>query len=346
MDNAIKWKAVTENDRSFDGRFFYAVKSTGIFCRPSCKSKPPRQENVAYFDTAQQAVDAGYRPCKRCRPDLIRYEPMTETAERVKQAIDRCHYDEDALAEAFSRIGVTPHRMAEIFRARYQLTPREYADGLRIREAKARLASGDESIADIALCLGYDSASAFYGFFRKHAQMAPGEYRRMRRSSEAPADQVYHTYETMLGRMMIASNGDAIRAVQLEHMANPCGKRAADALTDQAAQQLEEYFAGRRRRFDLPLDPAGTAFQQSVWAALKAIPYGETHSYKQVAQAIGNPGASRAVGMANNKNPILIIIPCHRVVGSNGALVGYAGGLDVKRKLLALEQACKNASEA
>lgn len=345
MDSEVKWKAVTENDRSFDGCFFYAVKSTGIFCRPSCKSKPPLQSNVAYFDTAQQAVDAGYRPCKRCRPDLIRYEPVAETAERVKQAIDRCHHDEDALAEAFSKIGVTQHRMTEIFRARYKLTPKEYADGLRIQEAKARLAAGDESIADIALHLGYDSASAFYGFFRKHAQMAPGEYRRMQLSSGTHADQVYRTYETMLGRMMIASDSGAICAVQFEHMANPRGKQAANALTDQAARQLEEYFAGKRRRFDLPLRPGGTAFQQSVWEALGFIPYGETRSYKQVAQRIGNPGASRAVGMANNKNPIMIVIPCHRVVGSNGALIGYAGGLEIKKTLLALEQTYKNVLE-
>jgi methylated-DNA-[protein]-cysteine S-methyltransferase len=147
--------------------------------------------------------------------------------------------------------------------------------------------------------------------------------------------------------MVIVSDGSAINAMYLENMKVSGvnlvaeGKKAANKITDKAAKQLEEYFSGKRKQFDLPLRPSGTAFQQNVWKALISIPYGETRSYKQVAQMVGNPDASRAVGMANNRNPIVIIVPCHRVVGSNGSLVGYAYGLEMKKKLLELEKKFK-----
>jgi len=151
-------------------------------------------------------------------------------------------------------------------------------------------------------------------------------------------NQVYYTYETMFGKMVVVSDGSAINAVFIENFKECDGKKAANAVTDKTAKQLDEYFSGKRKKFDLPLRPKGTAFQQTVWNGLISIPYGDTKSYKQVAQLLGNPDASRAVGMANNKNPIVIIIPCHRVVGSNGSLVGYAYGLEMKKKLLELEK--------
>lgn len=338
ITNEMKWQAVLENDDSFDGKFFYAVKSTGIFCRPSCKSKAPLKENVNFFDTAQMAMDAGYRPCKRCRPDLIDYKPVAEMAEQMKTTIDTYYNEKSILAEELGKIGVTQHRMAEIFREQYKVTPGEYIDGLRVQAAKDRLINSRDSVIDIALYLGFDSVSAFYGFFRKHTQMAPGEYRRLYAITHTPENQNYYTYETALGNIMIASDGSAINAVQFENMANWSGRKTATSLTDRAARQLDEYIAGKRRQFELPLHPIGTVFQQSVWKGLLSIPYGETRSYKQVAQSIGKPSASRAVGMANNKNPILIMIPCHRVVGSDGALVGYAAGLDIKKRLLELEE--------
>ena len=150
--------------------------------------------------------------------------------------------------------------------------------------------------------------------------------------------QIYYTYETPFGSMVIVSDGSAINAMYLENFKYCDGKKAADSITDLAAKQLEEYFSGKRCRFDVPLRPAGTAFQQSVWQGLISIPYGETRSYKQVAQMVGSANASRAVGMANNKNPIVIFLPCHRVIGSNGSLVGYAYGLEMKRKLLEMEE--------
>jgi len=149
---------------------------------------------------------------------------------------------------------------------------------------------------------------------------------------------VYYFYETIFGRIMIGSDGKAVTFIKTVWNEEPIGEMVADALTDTAAQQLEEYFAGKRSRFDVSLHPHGTVFQKSVWKALCDIPYGETRSYKQIAQAVGNPDACRAVGMANNKNPIWIMIPCHRVIGSSGKLIGYGGGLEMKQRLLDIEK--------
>ena len=148
----------------------------------------------------------------------------------------------------------------------------------------------------------------------------------------------YYTYDTPFGSIVIESDGSSITGIKRQGSAEPVGKKEANTLTDVTAMQLEEYFAGKRRRFDVPLNPCGTDFQCSVWKALQEIPYGKTKSYKQIAQAIGNPKACRAVGLANNKNPIWIIIPCHRVIGADGALTGYGGGLTMKQRLLELER--------
>jgi len=152
---------------------------------------------------------------------------------------------------------------------------------------------------------------------------------------------VYYIYDTIFGKIIIESNGKSVTCIKTEDHADPKGKRTADPLTDKTAKQLEEYFIGKRTYFDVPLDPCGTDFRRSVWQALCKIPYGETRSYKQIAEAINNPNACRAVGLANNKNPIWIMIPCHRVIGTNGALTGYGGGLDMKQRLLDLEKGIK-----
>jgi len=149
---------------------------------------------------------------------------------------------------------------------------------------------------------------------------------------------VFYTYDTLYGIIVIESNGSAITSIKITGAAKPEGKKTADKLTDKAAGQLGEYFAGKRKIFDIPINPQGTKFQLCVWNALNDIPYGETRSYKDIATATGNPKACRAVGLANNKNPIWIIIPCHRVIGANGTLTGYGGGLEIKQKLLDLEK--------
>jgi O-6-methylguanine DNA methyltransferase len=274
---------------------------------------------------------------KEDKPDLPDYQSIRDMAEQVKAAIDSYYNSKILLSEELSKIGMPQHRMAEIFKDQYGVTPGEYSSRLRLQAAKDMLLQSGEPIAEIALFLGFESLSAFYGFFRKHTQMAPGEYRKAPAIAAQALRWSWYPYETALGRLAIAAGDTAVTAVRFEDMPYPPGDKTQSRLTGLAAKQIEEYAAGKRRLFELPLLPAGTAFQKSVWQALCAIPYGETRSYKQIAAQAGNPSASRAVGMANNKNPIPIIIPCHRVVGSTGALVGYAGGLDMKKRLLDLE---------
>jgi len=151
-------------------------------------------------------------------------------------------------------------------------------------------------------------------------------------------NNVHYTYKTPYGIITIESDGSSVTSIKTDEHIKSSGKKLADNLTDEAAKQLNEYFEGKRKKFDLPLNPYGTGFQKSVWKALEKIPYGETRSYKEIATSIGNPNACRAVGLANNRNPIWIVIPCHRVIGTNGALTGYGGGIDMKQKLLNLEK--------
>lgn len=339
MSSQDKWNAVITNNKEYDGKFFYAVKSTHIFCRPSCSSKPPLEENVTYFDTAKAAMEAGYRPCKRCRPDLPEYQPAAELADKMKAAIDQLFADRTALSEELEKLGMSRRHMAEIFANQYGQTPGEYANACRIQEAKEQLKNQDTSVLDIALALGFESLPSFYNLFRKHTKMSPGDYRQQYKTNGRTVTKGnYFTYDLPFGKMSIASDGNSITAIQFSDILESYGERRSSVTTDWAAHQLEEYFNGKRKAFELTLNPIGSPFQKSVWTALEGIPYGSTRSYKQVAGLIGNSNASRAVGMANNKNPILIVIPCHRVVGADGSLVGYAASVEMKKRLLDLEQ--------
>ena len=335
MDDKQKWTAILNNDKSFDGRFFYAVTTTGVFCRPSCASKAPLEQNVQFFDTVQQAQEAGFRPCKRCRPDLAAHDPALEIAEKAKAEIERSFSQRDLLSGELDGMGLSSHRLTEIFQAQYGLTPAAYADRLRLQAAKERLDGSGNSVLEIALSLGFESVSSFYGFFHRHAGLAPGSYRHLQRRAEK---QPGFLYELSFGKTVIAAEGPNVTVIKFTDGVGLQALHGSCAETDLAARQLEEYFAGRRRDFDFPILPAGTPFQQQVWRALREIPYGQTVSYGGLAARIGNPKASRAVGMANNKNPLMVVVPCHRVLGANGALVGYAAGLEIKERLLRLER--------
>ncbi len=178
MSEDEKWAAALGNNGSFDGIFFYAVKTTGIFCRPSCKSKSPLRENVSFFDSADQAREAGYRPCKRCRPDLLSYQPLQELAEKAKKLLDSGIENKLLLAKELRGLGLTQHRLAELFRSHYGLTISEYSQKIRLEKARTMLADTKESIPDIAFEAGFESLSAFYRFFRKQTGMTPAAYRK------------------------------------------------------------------------------------------------------------------------------------------------------------------------
>ena len=177
MDEEEMWQAVLRNDRSYDGRFFYGVKTTGIYCRPSCPSKVPKRENVCFFRTSEEAKKAGFRPCKRCRSDLVGYEPLKEMAEKIKKKIDDSYHEQSILYRELSQMGMTERRLSDIFRDIYGITPKAYLDKLRLEEAERLLAEGDKKISDIAWEAGFGSLSSFYKLFKKEKHMSPREYR-------------------------------------------------------------------------------------------------------------------------------------------------------------------------
>jgi AraC family transcriptional regulator of adaptative response / methylphosphotriester-DNA alkyltransferase methyltransferase len=178
MTDDQKWQAVLKNDEQYDGLFFYGVKSTKIFCRPSCKSKPPLKKNILYFANLKEAEQAGHRPCKRCRPDLLEYQPLKEIAEKVKLLLENHFTRHKELVEEIGRIGVTHHRMVNIFKEYYGVTPKKYYDNLRIAETKKKLSETNDAIIDIAYSVGFQSLSAFYNFFRKRMNASPSKYKK------------------------------------------------------------------------------------------------------------------------------------------------------------------------
>ena len=346
MNDNEMWQAVRDCDASFDGKFFYGVKTTGIYCRPSCKSRLPKRENVVFFRTREDAEKAGFRPCKRCRPDMLLYDPALELSERTKKLLDQHFSDRLKLGRDMKEMGVSRKHVTQIFKQQYDITPSEYLMQVRIAAARQLLQDGYD-IPDAAGMAGYENLSEFYDHFRRQTGMTPARYRQIF------ADNISRSVlNTPIGLLRIIASQDAVLGVE------QAGRERLDAGT-QADQipadriitgdasgelvkdckvQLTEYFAGERRAFDLPVSPEGTDFQKNVWNHLRDIPYGETRTYGELAEMTGNKKASRAVGMANHCNPILILIPCHRVIGADGSLTGYAAGIEAKKYLLTMEK--------
>lgn len=331
MTDSERWTAVVTNDKGCDGKFFYGVKSTGIYCRPSCASRQPNPKNIVYFDSRQEAEQAGFRPCKRCRPDLAACDPAAELAAKAKAILDGSYADPPELARRLNDLGVTRRHLTALFEKRFDLSPEQYLAQVRLRRAKELLAAGC-SVTEAAFAVGMESPASFSAFFKRQAGVSPREYA-LQRAAERPACFC----ETPLGLMRLEENQHGITALRFAGGAAPAPCGGNGLYLADAKLQLAEYFAKKRKAFEVPLAAAGSEFQNQVWSALCRIPYGETRSYQEVAEAIGRKEAARAVGMANNRNPILIMIPCHRVVGKDGKLVGYAGGIDRKQALLELE---------
>lgn len=322
------------NDRSYDGKFFYGVRSTGIFCRPSCASKAPKPENVVFFNSREEAERAGFRPCKRCRPDLLSYRPTEELAEEAKAVIDRSFADRLELQAQLHALGVTRRHLTGLFEKKFDMSPEQYIAQVRMQRARKLLDAGNR-VTDVAFAVGMESSAAFTAFFKKQAGVAPSDYV-LQRALERP----YCFCETPLGLIRMEEDPHGITSLRFADSETERSLAAEGGIyLADAKSQLLEYFSKKRKSFDLPLSVMGSAFQKSVWNALRGIPYGELRSYQQVAEAIGRREAARAVGMANNRNPILIMIPCHRVVGKDGKLAGYAGGIRRKQYLLEMEAA-------
>jgi AraC family transcriptional regulator, regulatory protein of adaptative response / methylated-DNA-[protein]-cysteine methyltransferase len=342
--NNDQWQAVLARDVNSDGKFVFAVSSTGIYCRPSCPSRRPRRENVSFFRTPDAAEKSGYRACLRCRPKAIGPNRQIEMVKAVCRYIEQ-HLDEPiTLARLGSEFRQSPFHLQRSFKAALGISPREYADSCRLNQLKANLQAG-HSVTRAMYDAGYSSSSRLYERTASQLGMTPDKYRR----GAIAAPIRYTVADSPLGRMLIAATDKGICAIQfadsddelehgLRHEFPFAVRRRDDAGLQTWKQNLLRQINGQRLNTSLPLDIQATAFQRRVWTYLQSIPAGATRSYAQVAQAIGQPTATRAVARACSTNPVAVAIPCHRVVRTGGEMGGYRWGLDRKKALLDLER--------
>jgi AraC family transcriptional regulator, regulatory protein of adaptative response / methylated-DNA-[protein]-cysteine methyltransferase len=335
--------AVEARDRSMDGVFYYAVLSTGVYCRPSCPSKRPRRENVVFFRAREAAEHAGFRPCKRCKPDsAAASDPNGQLVEKVCRYI-AAHPDQPVTLEVLSRaLGISPFHLQRTFKARTGITPRAYADSRRLNSLKAGLREG-HSVTRSLYDAGYGSSSRLYERSTAQLGMTPSRYRKQ----GAGVTMHYTIAPTPIGRMLLAATERGVCAVRFgdstENLERELGLEYPKAEIIRSDRKLGGQVKALRAIMQgessgsLPLDIQATAFQRRVWEELQAIPRGTTKSYSKIAADIGHPKAARAVARACATNPVAIAIPCHRVVREDGAMGGYRWGVDRKKKLLALE---------
>lgn len=338
-----RWQAVLDRDAAADGQFIFAVQTTGIFCRPSCRARHALRQNVRFFENVDAAQRAGFRPCKRCRPDTL--SPEQHKIDSVARACRLLEQDTPVTLEALAQaVAVSPYHFHRLFKSVTGMTPKAWQQAWRARRLRDSLAAG-KAVTQAVLDAGFPSNSSYYRHADEILGMTAQTYRRGGQSS----DIHYSTGECSLGRCLVAVSERGVCAVLLgDNDAQLLTELqqtlpAARYLTADAAfsQQIATVIASINQPgsiLSLPLDIRGTAFQQQVWQALRAIPAGETRSYQQVADSIGKPKAVRAVASACAANRLAIVVPCHRVVRADGALSGYRWGVTRKAALLQREK--------
>jgi len=346
-DLETMYDAFERKDSNFEGIFFIAVKTTGIFCRPTCPARKPKRENIEFYSSTRDALLNGYRPCKKCHPLEVKGEFPNWLKSLMKEIDKNLEYkwkDQDLRDR-----GIEPNRVRRWFKQNHGMTFQAYLRTLRISQAFGRIKHG-EKVIEAAFSSGYESLSGFTDSFKKKTGFSPvGSYQ----------NQIIKITRilTPLGPMLAGATEKGICLLEFvdRRMLETQIKRIkkiynAELLPgqskhfDELDKQIKEYFSRKRKEFTIPLECNGTNFQEKVWTALQQIPYGETRSYEQQAQFIKKAKAVRAVAKANGDNRIAIIIPCHRVIGKNGKLVGYGGGLWRKQYLLNLERKKQNVS--
>lgn len=331
-------------DSARDGEFVFAVATTGVYCRPSCPARRPRRENVRFFSRPEQAEKAGFRACLRCRPRSFSGHPQSDSAKEICRYIEQ-HLDEPITLERLGKVfRQSPFHLQRRFKAALGITPREYADSCRLRQLKRSLQAGD-NVTRAMYDAGYGSSSRLYEKTASQLGMTPDKYRR----GAIAASIRYAIADSPLGRMLIAATDRGVCAIQFARSDGelieglkrefPFATRKPDEGGLQAwVAALLSKMTGRELNAALPLDIRATAFQRRVWTYLQSIPFGATRSYGQVAKAIGQPSASRAVARACATNPVAVAIPCHRVVREDGNISGYRWGVERKKTLLEMEQ--------
>jgi AraC family transcriptional regulator of adaptative response/methylated-DNA-[protein]-cysteine methyltransferase len=344
LDPDTAWAAFERRDRSWDGRIIGAVKTTGIYCKPSCPARRPKRENVEFFASGEEARAAGYRACMRCKPDEVGRDSQAVAA--AVRLIERAE-EQPTLDQLGSAVGYAPHHFQRIFKRELGVSPAEYARGLRNRRTEAALKANGR-VTDAVYEAGYSGPSSFYSDAKERLGMTPSAWRDGGRGETIR----WTHFDSPLGQMLIAATSKGICRLTFDDNVESLSRLFPRAtivedggglreLVEGALEAIQRPLAAR----DLPIDVAGTAFQEAVWRELRKIPAGETRSYADIAAAIGQPKAVRAVGTANGDNHVAVLIPCHRVIRSDGTLGGYAGGLDRKRKLLSIEGSRQDAPE-
>lgn len=340
-DRRTLYRAVVRRDSHYEGVFFTGVKTTGIFCRPTCRAKRPKLENVEFFPAVIEALHGGYRPCRLCRP-MDSAKPVPPLVERLCRAIETAK--EGRLTDKdLAAMKIEPTTARRQFKAYYGLSFHAYQRARRMGLAMRAVKVG-QPVIEAQLAQGYESSSGFRGAYARIFGQPP-------RTAAQGRCLWAHRWETPLGTMMAAADDVGLRLLEFTD------RRGLDREIEGLCRQLDcvivpgnhptlveterqvhRYFTGELKIFTLPLAPVGSTFQQRVWAELRRIPPGETRSYVAMARALGQPGAARAVGRANGSNRLALVIPCHRVIQAGGVLGGYAGGLWRKQRLLDLER--------
>ena len=332
------WDAFLRRDRAWDGRFVGAVVTTGIYCKPSCGARHPRRENMIFLPDPAAARAAGFRACLRCRPDELGRD---RTAVEAAKTFIAGQETPPSLAQIAAHAGYAPHHFHRLFKRETGLTPAAYARSLRAERLKTALADPDSSVTQAIYEAGYSAPSRAYADAGQHLGMSPSAWKDGGRGAMIR----YMVAPTSLGPILVAATARGLCRISFDEDAAALRRRfpkaeikEADAALAALARQVVKLVDDPAHAVDLPTDVGGTAFQQAVWAALRAIPPGETRSYGEIAALIGKPGAVRAAGTACGDNALAVLIPCHRVLRSDGSLGGYAWGIERKKTLLDRER--------
>jgi AraC family transcriptional regulator, regulatory protein of adaptative response / methylated-DNA-[protein]-cysteine methyltransferase len=342
-----RWAAIVARDASSDGKFYYSVKTTGVYCRPSCAARTPRPENVTFYSTVQAAEKEGFRPCKRCRPNgASRAEEQTRRVAELCQLLERAE-PTPSLEELAKRAGYSVYHLHRVFRAVTGLTPRAYAAGRRAERLRSKLGQS-RTVTEAIYEAGYNSSGRFYEQSNDVLGMTPRTFR----AGGARAEIRFAVGECSLGSILVAASARGVCAIllgddparltrDLEDRFPEAELVGGDADFERLVARVVGMIETPKIGIDLPLDVRGTTFQERVWRALRKIPAGSTATYTEIAKRIGMPTAVRAVAAACAANPLAVAIPCHRVVRADGDVAGYRWGVERKRTLLRREGAAR-----
>ena len=348
MNEPDYWQACLNKDNSYDGKFVLAVVTTGIYCRPSCPARKPKRENVMFFALPELAQQAGFRACKRCHPDTQeRHDPQLDLVREACRYIEANATEPITLQTLSEQVHVSPSHLQRTFKDYVGVSPLEYTEACRMNELRRALRNGAR-VTDAVYDAGFGSSSRVYEKAAPQLGMTPQKYQR---NGVGEIIQ-YAVVPCAMGQLLVATTAKGICAVKLGDDADALVNTLLGEFSDAHIVRNDDahrdwvhaiigFIAGHEPHLNLPLDVRATAFQKQVWQALRRVPYGETRSYADIARDIGQPAAVRAVAQACGANPTALIVPCHRIVRSDGSLGGYHWGIERKRRLL--DQEAKNA---